>query len=32
MRIAALDLGTNSFPLLVVDARPDGTSVPELLP
>src|SRR5947207_951263 len=28
MRIAALDLGTNSFHLLVVDAHPDGTFVP----
>jgi exopolyphosphatase/guanosine-5'-triphosphate,3'-diphosphate pyrophosphatase len=28
MRIAALDLGTNSFHLLVVDASPDGTFVP----
>ena len=28
MRIAALDLGTNSFYLLVVDAHPDGTFVP----
>ena len=24
MRIAALDLGTNSFHLLAVDAHPDG--------
>ena len=28
MRIAAFDLGTNSFHLLVVDAQPDGTFVP----
>jgi exopolyphosphatase/guanosine-5'-triphosphate,3'-diphosphate pyrophosphatase len=28
MRIAALDLGSNSFHLLVVDAHPDGTFVP----
>src|SRR5262245_4159857 len=28
MRIAAIDLGTNSFHLLVVDAHPDGTFVP----
>src|SRR5947209_2518887 len=28
MRIAALDLGTNSFHLLVVDAHPDGTFEP----
>src|SRR2546430_15976148 len=28
MRIAALGLGSNSFHLLVVDARPDGTFVP----
>ena len=28
MRIAAFDLGTNSFHLLVVDAHPDGTFVP----
>ncbi len=28
MRIAALDLGTNSFHLLVVDAHPDGTFRP----
>ncbi len=28
MRIAALDLGTNSFHLLVVDALPDGTFRP----
>lgn len=28
MRIAAIDLGTNSFHLLVVDGRPDGTFVP----
>src|SRR5919206_3757146 len=28
MRIAALDLGTNSFHLLVVDAHPDGTFLP----
>lgn len=28
MRIAALDLGTNSFHLLVVDAHPDGTFIP----
>ncbi|MDQ6909522.1 MAG: Ppx/GppA family phosphatase [Actinomycetota bacterium] len=28
MRIAALDLGTNSFHLLVVDAHPDGTFAP----
>ncbi|MCA1691130.1 MAG: HD domain-containing protein [Acidimicrobiales bacterium] len=28
MRIAALDLGTNSFHLLVVDAHADGTFVP----
>jgi exopolyphosphatase/guanosine-5'-triphosphate,3'-diphosphate pyrophosphatase len=28
MRIAAVDLGTNSFHLLVVDAHPDGTFVP----
>src|SRR5439155_19987515 len=30
MRIAALDLGSNSFHLAVVDARPDGTFVPVL--
>ena len=28
MRIAALDMGTNSFHLLAVDARPDRTFVP----
>src|SRR5215210_4813891 len=28
MRIAAFDLGTNSFHLLVVDAHPDGTFAP----
>jgi exopolyphosphatase/guanosine-5'-triphosphate,3'-diphosphate pyrophosphatase len=28
MRIAAIDLGTNSFHLLVVDAGPDGSFVP----
>jgi exopolyphosphatase/guanosine-5'-triphosphate,3'-diphosphate pyrophosphatase len=28
MRIAALDLGTNSFHLIVVDAHPDGTFIP----
>lgn len=28
MRIAAFDLGSNSFHLLVVDAHPDGTFVP----
>jgi exopolyphosphatase/guanosine-5'-triphosphate,3'-diphosphate pyrophosphatase len=28
VRIAALDLGTNSFHLLVVDAHPDGTFAP----
>ena len=28
MRIAALDLGTNSFHLLIVDAQSDGTFVP----
>src|SRR2546430_16450850 len=28
MRIAAVDLGTNSFHLLVVDAGPDGSFVP----
>jgi exopolyphosphatase/guanosine-5'-triphosphate,3'-diphosphate pyrophosphatase len=28
MRIAAIDLGTNSFHLLVVDAQPDGTFLP----
>ena len=28
MRIAAIDLGTNSFHLLVVDANPDGTFRP----
>ncbi len=28
MRIAALDLGTNSFHLLVADAHPDGTFTP----
>ncbi len=28
MRIAALDVGTNSFHLLIVDARADGTFVP----
>jgi exopolyphosphatase/guanosine-5'-triphosphate,3'-diphosphate pyrophosphatase len=28
MRIAALDLGSNSFHLLVVDAHPDGTFLP----
>ena len=28
MRIAAIDMGTNSFHLLVVDAHPDGTFVP----
>ena len=28
MRIAAIDLGTNSFHLLAVDAHPDGTFVP----
>src|SRR5258706_7647969 len=30
MRIAAIDLGTNSFHLLVVDAGPDGSFVPLL--
>ncbi|MHB8669845.1 MAG: Ppx/GppA phosphatase family protein [Acidimicrobiales bacterium] len=30
MRIAALDLGSNSFHLLVVDAHPDGSFVPIL--
>ena len=28
MRIAALDLGSNSFHLLVVETRPDGSFVP----
>ncbi|MBV8234267.1 MAG: hypothetical protein JO075_01075, partial [Acidimicrobiia bacterium] len=28
MRIAAIDMGTNSFHLLVVEAHPDGTFVP----
>ena len=28
MRIAAFDLGTNSFHLLIVDAQPDGTFTP----
>ena len=28
MRIGAIDLGTNSFHLLVVDAHADGTFVP----
>jgi exopolyphosphatase / guanosine-5'-triphosphate,3'-diphosphate pyrophosphatase len=28
MRIAAFDLGSNSFHLLVVDAHPDGTFAP----
>ncbi|HEV3353207.1 MAG TPA: Ppx/GppA phosphatase family protein [Acidimicrobiales bacterium] len=28
MRIAAIDLGTNSFHLLVVEAHPDGTFLP----
>ena len=28
MRIAALDLGSNSFHLLVADVHPDGTFVP----
>ena len=28
MRIAALDLGTNSFHLLVADVHPDGSFTP----
>jgi len=32
VRIAALDLGTNSFHLLVVDAHPDGPDIDKVAP